>query len=123
MVFVPHVIYHRSAQEMSPRAVELARRIAEAVEAYRSAHPDLTATELQQAFLKASSEARPGASGESGARAALLSVAMGLAVALGLGVFLLLREPGGGTPWPVLAVMIGMIALAAVMIVVKRISS
>lgn len=123
MVFVPHVIYHARTQEISPRAEELARRIAEAVEGYRASHPDLTATELQQAFLKASSEARPGASGSGANRAAVLASVLGALVAVGLMLFLLGRGPSDGEPWPALAVMVGVIALAAVFIVVRRSSS
>jgi len=119
-MFVP---MHRP-DELSPRAEELARRIQETISAYRSAHPDLSGAELQQAMMRAVMNTPPGTGGGTNApRAVILAVVVGLVAALGLVMLLVQREQGGGAAWPGIAIVIGMLAILAVVLAIRRSSS
>jgi hypothetical protein len=90
--FVPMV----PSQPPSPRAQELGQRFALAIAEFQQKYPDLSAEEIRQALEVASDRsperARPAAAG-------IAAVVAGLAVAAGLGVFLLgngVSVPHGG---------------------------
>jgi hypothetical protein len=82
MVFVPMV----PPPQPSPRAQELGQRFALTIAEFEQKYPDLSAEEIRQAMEVAASRSpdhrRPAAAG-------VAAVVAGLAVAAGLGVFLL----------------------------------
>jgi hypothetical protein len=104
MVFVPMM---GQPQLPSPRAQELGQRVAMTIAEFQQKYPDLSAEEIRQAMEVAASRApdhgRPAAAG-------IADVVAGLAVAAGLGVFLLgnrVSLPHGGGALPAIAVAVG----------------
>ena len=98
------------ARPPSPRVRELSQRIQEVINEFQQNYP-MSPGEIRQALRLARSQS----GGEN--RAALAAVIGGLAVALGLGVFVMFeRSPEGVSPaiWPAVLVGVGVIALGLV---------
>ena len=100
MVFVPMM---GQPQLPSPRAQELGQRVALTIAEFQQKYPDLSPEEIRQA-LEVASDRSP--EGPRPARVAIVAVVAGVAVAAGLGVFLLgnrVSIPHGGALPAILA--------------------
>jgi hypothetical protein len=88
MAFVPDV----TPRQPSPRAQEMGQRFALTIAEYRQKYPDLSEEEVRQALALASERSPEGA---RSARSAIVAVAGGVAVAAGVGAYLV----GGRVPF------------------------
>jgi hypothetical protein len=98
------------AKPPSPRVRELSQRIQEVINEFQRQYP-LSPSEIRQALRLATGRS----GGEN--RAPLVAVVAGLAVAAGLGVFVMFqRSPGEVNPaiWPAVLVGVGVVALGLV---------
>lgn len=109
--------------QITPRAEELARRINEVITSFQSTHPDLSGAELQQALMRAAMTAGPGGSGGSSQRAVVVAAGVGLVALLGVTLLVAERDGGGDKPWPVIAILVAVLAIVAAILAIRRSSS
>ena len=115
ILYVPVVV---PPQPPSRQAQELAELLSRVVSEYERTHSSITPGEVQQAFMLAQQRS----SGAAGARPLIL-LALGLAVALGIAVMVLLGGPGisreAVLPWVELGV-VGVLVVAVVAALLRR---
>lgn len=113
MLYVP-VIPHRE-DPPSPRTRELADLLGRVIQEYEKSHPSVTGREVRAALEIAVRGSRSGAAG--GRQAALVGVAIAGAAA---GVFAWFAAQGGNSEAAPVAILTGILALVAVLVVIRR---
>jgi hypothetical protein len=108
VAFVPYV----PPPMPSPRAQELGQRVALTIAEFQQKYPDLSDEEIRQALATAASRSP---SGEGRPAAPLAAIAAAVAVAAGLGVYLLAGSGGAVSGRPIV---FGLAVVAAVVGVV-----
>jgi len=115
MAFVPFVPTP-PRETTSPRAQDLANRIASLIADYQRSHPDLGARDVADALRAAAGE---GGGRRSDQERRLVAAMLGGVVALAMGVYLFFRQ-SGEAPWAGAGVVAAMVVAVAVVALLRR---